>query len=266
MSERYLTREEFRYAQISPSTFYESQICALVERSVSALFPGYLGKRCEPYFRTAAGDVQPDLVLLMSDFSGWALVEVEDENHPFRRHILPQISKMTYAVADDKIIHKVWSEIAPNSPKSNVEDALSHRPKVFLVTHGSSEKFQPEIERLGVEAIDVEVHRSVLQPNEYVLVVDDRTSVLTDLGLRAIRSLNPITATLWTITGTLIKEVVKGRSTVEVNVSGTRSFWRVIDAHDGVILRRPSDLSQVDAILNAAVQLDKESGALYLIP
>ena len=266
MGEEFLTREQNRYSMISPGTVYESQVAALIERNISSIFTEYFGKGDDPYLRTAAGDVQPDLVLLKNDFTGWALVEVEDDTHPFRRHVLPQISKMTYASADEKLILRINERIAPGVEREKIEEALSRKPKVFLIVHGSSEKFNAEISELGVEAIDIDIHESTSQPNEYVLMVRDRTSKLIDLECLAQRSNNPITKFCWTINSSLLQELFKDKSRVQVDLYEKRAIWGVSSVPGGLIIRQPSDMSHVDSTFIARVFFDKESEVIHLIP
>jgi len=266
MSDVYLSREQNRYAQVSPGSIYESQVGALVERNIASIFPDYFGKRYEPYLRTAAGDVQPDIVLLRRDFTGWALVAIEDEGHPFRRHILPQVSKMTYAEADEKLIAATQEKLCPIEPIARVEEAMSRRPRVFLVVHGSSARFQSELETLGVDPIDIDIHESTTQPNEYVLSVRDRTTVLTDLNIFASRSRNPITKFFWTIPSVELANALRGKDRVEVNFAQSRSMWNAVYSDDGLILRQPSDLSLAGSIVTAKVFLNEESSAIFLVP
>jgi len=266
MSDVYLTRDQHRYAVISPGAFYESQVQSLVERNIASIFPEYFGKKSEPYLKTAAGDVKPDLVLLKYDLSGWAVVEVEDDTHPFRRHILPQISKMTYVEADEKTVQHVWRTVAPDLSRSLIEQSLSRKPEVFLVVHGSSEAFSKEIKTLNVIAIDIDIHCSLTQPNEYVLVVHDYGTNIADLGCVAVRSSNPLTKHCWTIESQELAKLLGDRNRVEVHLDSTSAFWGISVMQSGAILRQPSDLLHAGTTLSARVLFNTESGAIHLVP
>ena len=266
MAEDYVARNGHRFSKITPGSIYESQVTSLIERNLSAIFPAYLGKQMEPFFKTAAGNVKPDLVLVKRDYSGWALVEVELDVHGFGTHILPQLSKLTHAVAEDKFIRTAHNLIAPNEDFESFSRSFERRPSVFLVIHGESTKHQEMIEQIGVESIDVDVLVSANQANEYLLVAHDRTTFLEDLHIKIERSLNPLTKNCWVINDELPIQIDSIGDGVLVATDGQLSRWAVIRSAKGAILRQPSELSVLESIFIANVHYDSESGTLHLIP
>jgi hypothetical protein len=67
MARNFIARGHNRYTEIKPGTVYESMVTNIVEKNLGSLFPLYFGKKLEPYFRTAAGDVKPDLIIILGD-------------------------------------------------------------------------------------------------------------------------------------------------------------------------------------------------------
>jgi hypothetical protein len=266
MAEDYVARNGYRFSKIAPGSIYESQVTSLVERNLSAIFPSFMGKQMEPFFKTAAGNVKPDLVLVQRDYSGWAVVEVELDVHGFGSHILPQLSKLTHAVAEEKFIREAHKLINPNENFELFSRSFERRPDVFLVIHGESKEYQDKLEKIGVESIDVDVLVSANQANEYLLVAHDRTTILKDLHVKIERSSNPLTRNCWVISEELPSDLNSIGDGVLVSADGQLSRWAVIKSAKGAILRQPSELSVLESIFVANVHYDSESGTLHLIP
>lgn len=270
MSDMYVARKGHRYSKIAPGSLYESQVTSLVEKNLSAIFPHHIGAQLEPFIKTAAGNVKPDIVLVRKDFNGWALVEVEVDTHSFGSHILPQLTKLRYAVSDSNLVNALHSELKKR--KQVVEDdftkllsALEKPPSVYLLIHGSSHDVEHHLETLKVEAIDLEVHLSATQANEYLLVANDRTRTLKSLDIRVDRSPNPLTKRFWVTSGNLPDEVSPKGEQILVSLDGEVAIWSLTRTENGAFLRQPSELSVPDNIVSASVFYDAESGVIHLI-
>ena len=127
MSDKYLTRRHRKYARITPGAVYETTVQTLIENNLSSLFPEYFGKLFEPYFRTPAGDVKPDLVLIRHDYKGWMLVEVEIEGHSPSAHILPQLAKLTFASSNSEVLSHFVDHFSDSHNVKDLEIALSNK-------------------------------------------------------------------------------------------------------------------------------------------
>lgn len=254
--------------RVSPGAVYESQFQQLVARNIGALFPEYVGVLLDPLFKTPAGDVKPDLVLVRPDGQGWALVEVEIEGHSFSSHILPQLTKLTYAESSAKLARQLIGRLPLSVEK--IRAGLAFRPAVFLVIQGSSLSEETRLRKLGVEVRDVDVLKAPDKPNEYVLVVVDRTIRLRELGVEAIRDTSPMTRNFLRIADLSIASLVTDEHKIVVQVVDTWAEWAVSLQADEVLLRQPSGISSeahdVDSIVRARVFVDDENAVLYLEP
>lgn len=269
MSRRYFARDGQRYVQVSPGAYYEHQIQKLVEQNLSALFPEYRGVLLDPLFETPVGNVQPDLVLVRNDGRGWAVVEVELEGHSFSSHVLPQLGKLKEAESSPKLAAELIRRL-PHVPAATIRTALSHRPAVFLVIHGSSRYSEARLTKLGVEVRDVDVLKAPDKPDDYILIVTDPTVRRRELLVIAERDTNPMTRSTWKVAATEIAGLATADNKIEVEVLATRAFWSVTVVQDGVLLRQPSGLSDplsdVDSMVRARVLVDDEHQVLYLEP
>lgn len=264
MSRAFLSRGHRRYIRISPESLYETPLQSIVDRNLRSIFPDYFGGRFEPYLRTIAGDVKPDLVMARNDLNGWALIEVESDHHSVYGHILPQLSKLARASANERLIQDFQKRYCPQVPINSLVESFFQPPRIFLVTHGSSASFRSQVEELGVEPIDIDVYLS--PPNEYILVVEDRTKELVDLGLVAIRSRSQLTRNIWVLAGRsqYVKALLPGD--VLVTIGDSTSLWRLSETSDGYLMRSPADLTPNMYFEEANVYANTESGALELMP
>jgi hypothetical protein len=264
MSDKYLTRRHRKYTRISPGAVYETTVQTLIENNISSLFPEYFGKIFEPYFRTPAGDVKPDLVLIRHDYKGWMLVEVEVEGHSPSAHILPQLAKLTFAMSNDEVLGHFVDHFSDSHNAKDMERALSTKPEVVLVIHGSSDGFQLELKKLGVVSLDVEIHS--FPPNEYILEVFDRAENFIDTGLICARSSNIATQYVWvlpTIEGLPYDQL---NQNIEVRVNEESSIWRIEQKKNNYLLRQPSDIQSLNGVARVSVLRHRSFLSLKFLP
>ena len=264
MSSKFLTRIFRRYAKVTPGSLYESNVQVLIERNLSALFPEYFGKIMDPYFRTAAGDVQPDLVLVRRDYKGWMLVEVEVEGHSAQAHILPQLSKLTRASCNDEVFKLLMDSFSSEHNELNLAEAINYKPEVTLVIHGSSEKFQSKLNELGVYTLDVDIHS--YPPDEYVLEVLDREENYLDTGQICRRSSNLATQFVWSLPKIEFLDLTTMDEKVEVCVGTEISFWDIKTNRTDYLLRQPTGLQSLNGVNEVCVYRHRNFGSLKFIP
>jgi hypothetical protein len=264
MSSRFLTRIFRRYVKITPGSLYESNVQVLIERNLSALFPEYFGKLMDPYFRTAGGDVQPDLVLVRRDYKGWMLVEVEVEGHSAQGHILPQLSKLVRVTANEEVSKRLIDSFGNDHSLENLELAILYRPEVTLVMHGSSEHFQGKLNELGVYSLDVEIHS--YPPDEYVLEVLDRDENYLDTGHICRRSSNLATQFVWSLPKFEHLNLTTMDSKVEVCVDSEMSLWEIKVNRTDYLLRQPTGLQSLNGVNEVYVYRHRNFGSLKFIP
>lgn len=264
MSDKYLTRRHRKYTRISPGALYETAVQTLIENNISSLFPEYFGKIFEPYFKTPAGDVKPDLVLIRYDYKGWMLVEVEVEGHSPSAHILPQLAKLTFASSTDDVLRCFVDHFSESHNVMDLELALSNKPEVTLVIHGSSDSFQAELNKLGVTSLDIEIHS--FPPDEYILEVFDRAENFIDTGLICARSSNIATQYVWIlphIDGLPFEQL---QQNIEVRVADTSSIWRIEQKNTNYLLRQPSDIQSLNGISKVYVLRHRSFLSLKFVP
>lgn len=267
MSEsEYLSRNASRYLLVTPGALYESSVQALVERNLTALFPGYRGGRLEPRFQTPIGGVKPDLVLVQGDLQGWALVEVEVDSHSMTQHSLAQFLRLRAAAADHKLARVVRDKFLPDVGISQIEAALERPPRVSLVVQGDSKGLAEALAPHQVDVIEIDVNESKDLPNEYILVVRDRSVswVLVPGVVR--RSTSPLTRHLWSVSSQQIPPSLLELVSVEVLLADTRSMWKVFPSGHDLILRQPTDLIVPVEGNSAALYWNDESRAVKLLP
>lgn len=264
MSDKFLTRAFRRYSRIAPGAIYESQVQVLVERNLPALFPDYFGKIMEPYFRTAAGDVQPDIVLIRRDFCGWMLVEVEIEGHSAQAHILPQLSKLVRVNFNDSLVKMLIEEYSDEHDISKLMKAISFKPEVTLIIHGESSKFQDELQELGVYSLDIGIHS--FPPDDYVLEVLDREQNYLDTGQVCKRSLNAATQYVWSLPKIDHFPLKINENLIEVKVGTEISLWGVKENRSDYLLRQPSGIQSLEGVNEVQVQRHRNFGSLRFIP
>jgi hypothetical protein len=264
MSSKFLTRIFRRYAKVTPGSLYESNVQVLIERNLSALFPDYFGKIMDPYFRTAGGDVQPDLVLIRRDYKGWMLVEVEVEGHSAQAHILPQLSKLARARANDEVLKRLRDSFINEHTLQNLELAISYKPEVTLAIHGSSENFQSKLNELGVYSLDIEIHS--YPPDEYVLEVLDREENYLDTGQICRRSSNLATQYVWSLPKIEHLNLTTMDDKVEVRVGSEMSFWDIKTNRTDYLLRQPTGLKSLNGVNEVYVYRHRNFGSLKFVP
>jgi len=269
LERRYFARDGQRYIQVTPGARYEHEIQRLVEKNLTALFPEYRGILFDPLLETPIGNVQPDLVLVRDDGSGWALVEVELQGHSFATHVLPQLGKLARAESNRKVAETLIARL-PELPAQRIRTALTFNPEVYLVIHGTSRNHHGMLTKLGVEVRDIDVLEAPDRPNDYILIVNDPTIRRREIGAHAIRSVSPVTRSIWRIADPDLASLVTDDKKIEVEVLATRAFWSVTMEQDGILLRQPGGLSDptsdVDSIVRAKVLVDDEHRVLYLEP
>jgi len=264
MSDKYLTRRHRKYARITPGAVYETTVQTLIENNLSSLFPEYFGKLFEPYFRTPAGDVKPDLVLIRHDYKGWMLVEVEIEGHSPSAHILPQLAKLTFASSNSEVLNHFVDHFSDSHNVKDLEIALSNKPEVTLVIHGTSNGFQAELDQLGVTSFDIEIHS--FPPDEYILEVFDRAENFIDTGLICSRSTNIATQYVWVLPNIDGLPYVQLNQNIEVKVAETSSIWRIEHKKNNYLLRQPSDIQSLNGVTKVAVYRHRSFLSLKFVP
>jgi hypothetical protein len=263
MARNFIARGQNRYTEIKPGTVYESMVTNIVEKNLGSLFPLYFGKKLEPYFRTAAGDVKPDLIIIKRDFSGWALVEVETPNDSFSAHILPQLSKLKFARSDEIIFNYIRNSFADINNLDLLEKSLKQIPEVYLVMHGSSESHKESLKTLGVNVIDIEIYTN--PPSDYILKVFDKSEEFINLGVVAKRSPNPLTRNIWILPdfSRVINEKLDKSLLIEFN--GESSTWGASSTNEGHLLRQPDGLESLKNVNSVSVLRHKDNQVLRFI-
>ncbi len=232
--------------------------------NAATLFHGYYPIQVEPYFSTPGGDVMPDIVLISTDFKRWALVEVELETHSFKSHILPQLSKLKRAVSDEKIDRQLQQKIGHPVDLEQISVATFTNPEVVLVTHGSSAKYATKIEALGVKRIDLSIHSSNTEPNQHILIAQDFGTTLRALGVRALKSRNPLTSSCWTVESPELAKILDGAHEAVIVMDGNSARWPISSFDNYVILRQPTNMSEVSSRFELNVFIEPESGIVFL--
>lgn len=264
MSDKFLTRSHRRYTRIAPGSIYEVNVQTIIERNMSSLFPEYFGKIYEPYYRTAAGDVKPDLVLIRYDYKGWALVEVEIEGHSAQAHILPQLSKLTHVISNEATRDFFIENFPDSHSPEDIELALRQKPEVILVIHGSSESFQTGLKTLGVSSFDVEIH--TFPPDDYILNVLDREENYFYTGLTCSRSSNYATRFIWSLPKIEQLDLAKMDGKIEINILSSTAIWGIRPTKSDYLLRQPSDIQFLQGVTKMAVYRHRNFNSLKFVP
>jgi hypothetical protein len=267
LESRYYARDGLRYSLVSPGSLYEHHVEKLVFTNLHVLFPEYLGVRYEPHFETEIGNVRPDIVLIRHDGEGWALLEIELEEHSFSNHVLPQLGKLRRAESSEKLVKALCDQI-PDLPKTTIRKALAHRPQVFLAVHGTSTPHTEKLTKLGVEVRNLDILKASDAPNEYILVITDPTVRRRRLPHLATRSTSVVTRNIWKFNGNDLTTLMTNEDKVEVEFRGFRSFWSATRVQDGMLLRQPNLISdsrpEIDEMMQAIALVDDENRILYL--
>jgi len=264
MSNKFLTQFHRRYRKVTPGALYESNVQVLIERNISAIFPDYFGKIMDPYFRTAGGDVQPDLVLIRRDYKGWMLVEVEVEGHSAQAHILPQLSKLARARSNDSVLKLIIESFSNDHKVEELESAISYKPEVTLIMHGTSEDFQNKLNELAVYSLDIEIHS--YPPGEYVLEVLDRQENYIDTGQICRRSMNLATQYIWSLPKIEHLQLTTTGNQVEVCIGTEISFWYIKTNRTDYLLRQPTGIKSLNGVSDVYVYRHRNFGSLKFIP
>jgi hypothetical protein len=237
MSREYLSRRGTRYHRISPGSIYESMVQSLVEQNAESLFPDFECRLTDPYFETAAGNVQPDLVLIGRDEHVWGLVEVESEDHSARGHVQPQLAKLGYARAEGRARKQILEAFA-DLDLAHLEQSLSGRPSVFLVTHGSTPVTSDDLRALTVHSINVSIYRG--NANDFILKASDDIERLRQIAGGARRSPSPMLRGVWQILGSPIDVLQDCGGSIVVDCDGHVATWGCSSTSDGYLLRMPT--------------------------
>ena len=264
MSDKFLTRSHRRYTKIAPGAIYETNVQTIIERNMASLFPEYFGKIYEPYYRTAAGDVKPDLVMLRHDYKGWMLVEVEVEGHSAQAHILPQLSKLTHVTSNEATLNFFIENYCDSHSVDDINRALKYRPEVVLVIHGSSEGFQDGLKELGVSSLDIEIHS--FPPDEYILSVLDREENYLDTGVTCSRSSNYATRFIWSLPKIDRLDLANLDGKIEVSILSSSAIWGIRPTKSDYLLRQPPDIQSLQGVSKVAVYRHRNFNSLKFVP
>jgi len=262
MPKPFLARTGAVYRELAPGAVYESSVVSIVEANAHALFPEFACRRLEPYFQTAAGDVQPDLILIGRSEHIWGMVEVEAQEHSAIHHVKPQIAKMRFARVDDRNRQKITESFEDEIELDHILACLTGQPIVYLVTHGLTPVPIEDLRTLFVRGIDLEIFHS--PPNDYILKVDGKAQRLIELPLGAKRSNSPLTQSCWQIGTQAIPALDKSGSHVRVEFDGVGGVWNCQRTSDGYLLRMPSGLLESITATEARVYLDPDDAILVM--
>jgi hypothetical protein len=262
MNRKYASRLAKRYTQVAPGTVYESSIQNLVNQNITALFPDYVGALVEPYFSTPAGDVQPDIVIIKRDASGWGLVEVEVEGHSWTSHILPQMNKLKLSNVGNLKANKIHKFFTDHFSEIEIEKAMSSDPAVFLAIHGSALGGKDRLQQLGVEAVELDVFSS--PPNDYILVLKELIEVGVDIETIARKATNPLFPRFWKITNAELLGKLSNAKSVLVNFDGKVGYWDCMTDGQAVTISQPSQMELNPQTQEAKVKFDTGTGELVL--
>lgn len=257
MTNNYLSRDHRRYIKVSPGSIYEDTVQHIVLRNIESLFPGYVAKIMDPYFKTAAGDVKPDLVMVKRDLSDWGLIEVETDTHSFSAHVLPQMAKLSYARADENVAAKILGEFDNLFDSDKLVDLLGKKPIVYLITHGKTDPYEKLLEELNIEVIDIEIH--TCPPGDYVLSVADKSRVYIQTGWYAFRSKSPLLKNLWNISNFEIDMPSDLAGKIPVEYDNNISIWSFEKFGSSLTLRCPADLPMSAEVDKVEVFKQKDS-------
>lgn len=264
MTRKYASRLAKRYTQVAPGTVYESSIQNLVNQNISALFPDYVGALVEPYFSTPAGDVQPDIVIVKRDASGWGLVEVEVEGHSWASHILPQMNKLKLSNVGNLKINKIHSFFKDQFTETEIANAMSSDPAVFLAIHGSATGGKDRLQQLCVEVVELDVFSS--PPNDYILVLKEVIESGQEIETIARRATNPLFPRFWKITNADLLGKLSSATSVLVNFDGKVGYWDCMTDGQAVTISQPSQMEINPNVQEAKVSFDTANGELLLSP
>ena len=223
MIDEYITREFRKYELIPPGSIYEIQVQHIVAKHIPSIFPGYIGKICEPYFSTSAGDVKPDLVIIRNDLSSWGVVEVEIDHHSWSAHILPQLTKLSYAKSDDRSNKTIVEAFSEYFEKEELLNLLTKTPDAYLVTHGSSQEAESHLRDLDIQALDIQIHKH--PPGDYLLQVIDRRDDYEKTGFIVRRARSPIFRNFWTADASSIQLPITLQGEIRISLDSSSAIW-----------------------------------------
>lgn len=251
----FASREGKAFDLITPGAMYESSIQNLVHRNAKSLFPEHLAIKIDPYFETAAGDVQPDIVLIRIDGTGWGLVEVEVEGHSWTSHILPQLSKLKRATSTNmrrNDLKKIETKFLPEIDQKLLTSALEMKPDVYLAIHGSSISSRDRLSELEVHTHDLTIYSS--PPNDYILLSEP--SFISPPILRSVanRHANPMFRNFWIIRDQHLASTLAGRNSVLVEAFDERGYWTYTVTGEDVLLSVPSTMLVDASIRKCSVE------------
>jgi hypothetical protein len=148
---------------VPPGSTYEAEFESLIQDHAGSLFPGFLCARFDPLLITPLGNVQPDLILVDSDYRTWNIVEVELSTHSITRHVKPQIEKIQTARLDHT--HADWLVARdPRFDRERLACLVRDVPHgTVLLANAPTPHWDDALSSLtGVQRAVVEVYRSRL--------------------------------------------------------------------------------------------------------
>lgn len=251
MIDEYITREFRRYELIPPGSIYESQVQQIVAKHIPSIFPGYIGKVCEPYFATSAGDVKPDIVIIKNDLSSWGVVEVEIDHHSWSAHILPQLTKLSYAKSDGRSNKTILKSFTNEFKREDLLNLLIKSPDAYLVTHGSSKEAESHLRVLDIQALDIQIHKH--PPGDYVLQVLDRRDDFEQSGFVVRRAKSPIFRNFWIADSSSLDIPATLEGQIRIMFGSSTALWAFDQSGNSLTFRPPTELqitSEIDTVLS----------------
>jgi len=264
MIDEYITREFRKYELIPPGSIYEIQVQHIVERHIPSIFPGCIGKICEPYFSTPAGDVKPDIVIVKSDLSSWGVVEVEIDHHSWSAHILPQLTKLSYATSDDRSNKTILDSFSDNFGREDLLDLLAKSPDAYLVTHGSSREAESHLRELDIQALDIQIHKH--PPGDYLLQVIDRRDDFEKTGFIVRRARSPIFRNFWTadVNSIYLPPTLQGE--IRISLGSSTAIWAFDQSGNSLTFRPPTNLKIPEDLETVICYRQRNAWALKWVP
>ena len=264
MIDEYITREFRKYELIPPGSIYEIQVQNIVARHIPSIFPGYTGKICEPYFATSAGDVKPDIVIVKNDLSAWGVVEVEIDHHSWSAHILPQLTKLSYAKSDDRSNNTILESFSKEFSREDLLNVLSNSPDAYLVTHGSSKDAENNLRELDIQALDIQIHKH--PPGDYLLQVIDRRDDFEKTGFIVRRAKSPIFRNFWTTDSSAIDLPSSLEGQIRISLGSSTAIWAFDQSGNSLTFRPPSNLEIPKEIETVVSYRQRNVWALKWVP
>jgi hypothetical protein len=264
MIDEYITREFRKYELIPPGSIYEIQVQHIVAKHIPSIFPGYTGKICEPYFATSAGDVKPDIVIIKNDLSSWGVVEVEIDHHSWSAHILPQLTKLSYAKSDDRSNNTILDSFSEEFEREDLLNLLANAPDAYLVTHGSSRDAESHLRELDIQALDIQIHKH--PPGDYLLQVKDRRDDYEKTGFIVRRARSPIFRNFWTADASSIDLPRDLQGEIRISLGLSTAIWAFDQSGNSLTFRPPTNLEIPENLETVISYRQRNAWALKWVP